>query len=125
MNKIFLTFFILLIYSCSDLPENYFSYNEPTEKNMNIDLVMQFHDYLNSTNKFYQEYKVSSVLYNSGVGGDITLTIDKSFFDLAKKFGKGNYPNYDKWILMNFKDCINQSRVSESVICDLTQFTFK
>jgi hypothetical protein len=111
--------------SCADLPENYFSYNEPTEQNMNIDLLMQFHDYLNSTNKFHQEYQVSSMLYNSGVGGYITLTIDKSFFDYAKKYGKGNYPNYDKWIMMNFKDCINQSRVSKNVICDLTEFTFQ
>ena len=91
---------------------------------MKVDLVMQFHDYLNTTDQFFENYIVGAQLLKPGVGGKISLVIDESFYDFAKKKGEGNYPEYDEWIMMEFKDCINQSKVSSKVECNLSQYVF-
>lgn len=122
MKKLILLLLFIPLFSCSEIPENKFFYNEPMEKNMGINLMMQFHDYLSETNDFYGNYIVSATLYKSGVSGKITLNIDKKLYDYAKSFGKGNYPDYDKWLLAEFKSCINESRVSNQVLCDLTNY---
>jgi hypothetical protein len=122
MKKIIILLLFVPIVSCSEIPENNFFYNEPIEKNMGINLMMQFHDYLAETENFHESYFVNASLYESGVSGKITLKIDKSLFDYAKSLGKDNYPNYDQWLLAEFKNCINESRVSNQVLCDLTHY---
>ena len=123
MKKLILLLLFVFL-SCGELPENYFSYNEPMEKNEDITLIMQFHDYISESNKYFDNYKVGAVLYASGVGGEINLKIDRSFYDYIKKFGVGNYPDYEVWIEAMFKDCINQTKVSSIVNCDITEFKF-
>ena len=120
-----LTLILLLItYSCGDLPPNLFSYNEPSEKNQYYTLMEQFHDYIAKSEKYFDEYKLSPMLYEGGVRGTATLVIDESLYDYIKGFGVGNYPDYPEGLDLLFRQCLISTRIDKESKCDLSYYKF-
>ncbi len=138
---------LLITYSCGDLPPNLFSYGEPEEKNQYYTLMEQFHDYIAKSEKYFDEYKLSPMLYEGGVRGTATLVIDESLYDYIKSFGVGNYPDYPSERLRRldyiyekpkpgsdaaklegldllFRQCLISTRIDKESKCDLSYYKF-
>tara|TARA_B100000963_G_scaffold255756_1_gene224358 strand:- start:1656 stop:2021 length:366 start_codon:yes stop_codon:yes gene_type:complete len=119
---------LTLFFACLKVPGNFFVYSEAKEINEGIDLIMQLHDFICETDAYYESYTMK--FYKLENSGEMTFTIDSSYYNYSKKFGKGNYPNFEdigfpiNWLSSEIKSCMFDVTESSNVTCNLTRYVF-
>ena len=128
MRKVFLCLMLTLFFACLKVPGNFFVYSEAKEINEGIDLIKQLHDFLCETDEYYESYTMK--FYKLENSGEMTFTIDSSYYNYSKRFGKGNYPKFEdigfpiNWLSSEIKGCIYDVTESSNVTCNLTRYVF-
>ena len=123
MKRFILIFTTATLVCCGPLPEHLKTCYDATGSRVCLE---QLFDDLSDDEQFQGEYEVDYLHNRDGkdVRGVVKLKIDKSFYNLAKQRGEGNYPKFDMGFEMLYKDALIMTRFQEVVELDLTEYKF-
>ena len=124
MKNLLLLLVAVSLIACEPLPENKKSCWAPAG---NGTCLQQLFDDLADDEQFYFEYEVDFYhsLKGMDVDGKVILKIDDSFYYLAKQRGKGNYPSFDQGFEALYRSGLVETKYSERVEVDLTEYKFQ